>query len=80
MDKASEIFVARISKTVRTLSLYGKSTRVECVSFRACLYQRPSQLLQVVVVQFPEVRGKKSSLVTLYATDPEISPEEIIKA
>mgnify|MGYP006177971121 FL=1 len=55
-------------------------TTVEWETFQACLYQAPSQLLRVVVVQFTEVKGKKPPLVTLYATDPEMSPEKVIEA
>ena len=80
MEKASAIFEASKQRTVGKLTLYGRATDVEWVTFQACLYQSPSQLLRVVVVQFPEVRGKKPSLVTLYATDTEMSPEEIIEA
>jgi len=80
MDKAAAIFATRKRRTVRTLTLYGKATKVEWVTFQACLYQAPSRLLRVVVVQFPEHKGKKPALVTLYSTNPEMGPEEVIEA
>lgn len=80
MDKASEIFASRKRKTVRTLTLYGKATKVEWVTFQASLYQAPSRLLRVVLVQFPEHKGRKPALVTLYSTDLEMAPAEVIEA
>ena len=80
MNKAGSIFEASKQRTIRKLTLYGKETTVEWETFQACLYQAPSQLLRVVVVQFTEVKGKKPPLVTLYATDPEMSPEKVIEA
>ena len=80
MGKASEIFTSRKRKSVRKLMLYGKETQVEFVSFHACLYQVPMRVLRVVVVQFPESKGKQRSLVTLYSSDPSMRPEEIITA
>ena len=80
MDKAAAIFAKRKRREVRTLTVYGKAKKVEWVTVLACLYQAPSRLLRVVVVQFPEEKGKKPSLVTLYSTDLEMSPAEIIEA
>lgn len=80
MDKAAVIFAKRKRRSAGTLTVYGKAKKVEWVTVLACLYQAPSRLLRVVVVQFPEEKGKKPSLVTLYSTDLDMSPEEIIES
>lgn len=80
MDKAAAIFAKRQRRSAATLTLYGKAKKVEWVTVLACLYQAPSRLLRVVVVQFPEEKGKKPPLVTLYSTDLDMSPAEIIEA
>jgi hypothetical protein len=80
MDKAAAIFAKRKRRSVATLTLYGKAKKVEWVTVLACVYQAPSRLLKVVIVQFPEEKGRKPALVTLYSTDLDMSPEEIIEA
>ena len=80
MDKAAAIFAKRKRRSAGTLTLYGKAKKVEWVTVLACLYQTPSRLLRVVVVQFPEEKGRKPPLVTLYSTDLDMSPEEIIES
>ena len=80
MDKAAAIFGKCKRRSAGTLTLYGKAKKVEWVTVLACLYQAPSRLLRVVVVQFPEEKGKKPPLVTLYSTDLDMSPEEVIEA
>lgn len=80
MDKAAAIFAKRKRRSAGTLTVYGKAKKVEWVTVLACLYQAPSRLLRVVVVQFPEDKGKKPALVTLYSTDLDMSPEEIIES
>lgn len=80
MDKAAAIFANRKRRSAGTLTLYGKAKKVEWVTFLACLYQAPSRLLRVVIVQFPEEKGRKPPLVTLYSTDLDMSPTEIIEA
>lgn len=80
MDKAAAIFGKCKRRSAGTLTLYGKAKKVEWVTVLACLYQAPSRLLRVVVVQFPEEKGKKPPLVTLYSTDLDMSPAEIIEA
>ena len=80
MEKAAAIFEKRKRRSAATLNLYGKAKKVEWVTFLACLYQAPSRLLRVVVVQFPEEKGRKPPLVTLYSTDLDMSPAEIIEA
>jgi hypothetical protein len=80
MDKAAAIFAKRKRRSAGTLTLYGKAKKVEWVTVLACLYQAPSRLLRVVVVQFPEEKGRKPPLVTLDSTDLDMSPAEIIEA
>lgn len=70
----------RQPRSAGTLTLYGKAKKVEWVTVLACLYQAPSRLLRVVVVQFPDEKGRKPPLVTLYSTDLDMSPAEIIEA
>ncbi|MBI1325706.1 transposase [bacterium] len=79
MDKAA-VFAKRKRRSAATLTLYGKAKKVEWVTVLACLYQAPSRLLRVVIVQFPEEKGRKPALVTLYSTDLDMSPAEIIEA
>lgn len=80
MDKAAAIFAKRKRRPAATLTLYGKAKKVEWVTVLACLYQAPSWLLKVVIVQFPEEKGRKPPLLTLYSTDLDMNPEEIIEA
>ena len=44
------------------------------------VFIRSRKLRRVFVVQFPEVRGRKPSLVTLYATDAKMSPTGVISS
>ena len=80
MNKAGVIFEECKKRVSCKLKLYGKETSVEYVTFQACVYQAPAKLLRVVVVQFPETKGKKPMPVTLYSTDPGMSPEKVIEA
>jgi len=80
MNKAGVIFEECKKRVSCRLKLYGKGTSVEYVTFQACVYQAPAKLLRVVVVQFPETKGKKPMPVTLYSTDPEMSPDKVIEA
>ena len=80
MKKAGMIFEECKQRVTCRLKLYGKETCVEYVTFQASVYQSPAKLLRVVVVQFPETKGKKPLHVTLYSTDSEMSPDKVIEA
>ncbi|MFM7128003.1 MAG: transposase [bacterium] len=80
MEKATVLFQNRV-KTSRELTLYGRPTKVQWVTFKACLYETPERELRIVVVQFPETKGKKiPKLVTLYSTNLGMSAQEVVES
>jgi DDE superfamily endonuclease len=80
MEKAAVLFEKRV-KTVRELTLYGRLTKVQWVTFKASLYDSPNREIRVVVVQFPETKGKKTpKLVALYSTNLDMSAQDVIES